>query len=125
MALLHELGAETVLTVKGNQPPLYADLSPIFPIRSHASLEAETVERRGGRTEVHTIKASHEMNTYLASTWLFVAPVAQLSRTVTKAGTTTTQVVSLITTLISSNADPKHLHSLNRGHWQFLPYRRR
>jgi predicted transposase YbfD/YdcC len=117
MALLQELGADTVLTVKGNQPTLYADLSTYFADPLARYLQAETVDRRRGRTEVRSIKVSTELNAYLAPTWPQVAQVAQLTRMVTKAGTTTTEVAYLITTLASSKATPERLLSLNRGHW--------
>src|SRR5260370_11598489 len=93
LRLMHALGAETVLTVKGNQPTLYEDLATYFADPQARYLQAETVDRRRGRTEVRTIKGSHEMNAYLASSWPFVAQVAQLTRTVTKAATTSTERV--------------------------------
>ena len=110
LGLIHGLGAETVLTVKGNQPTLYADLQTYFADPQAQYLQAETVDRRRGRTEVRTIKGSHEMNAYLAATWPFVAQVAQLTRTVTKAGKSTAEVVYLITTLTpgSASAGPPH-----------------
>ena len=111
------LGAETVLTIKGNQPTLYEDLATYFADPQARYLQAETVDRRRGRTEVRTIKGSHEMNAYLASSWPFVAQVAQLTRTVTKASKTSTEVVYLITTPTASKASPEHLLDLNRGHW--------
>ncbi len=117
MRLMHELQGETVLTVKGNQPTLYDDLATYFADPQARYLQAETVDRRRGRVEVRTIKGSHEMNAYLAPSWPFVAQVAQLTRTVTKAGKTTTEVVYLITTLSSSKASPERLLELNRGHW--------
>ena len=117
--LIHELQAETVLTVKGNQPTLYADLATYFADPQAHYVQTQTVDRRRGRLEVRTIKVSTEMNAYLAPTWPFVAQVAQLTRTVTKAGTTTTEVVYLITTLSASKASPQRLLDLNRGHWSF------
>src|SRR5207248_11721659 len=39
------------------------------------------------------------------------------TRTVTKAGKTSTEVVYLITTLTASKASPERLLDLNRGHW--------
>src|SRR5712692_1673989 len=57
------------------------------------------------------------MNAYLASSWPSIAQVAQLTRTVTKAGKTTTEVVYLITTLSPSKASPQRLLELVRGHW--------
>jgi predicted transposase YbfD/YdcC len=57
------------------------------------------------------------MNASLAPTWPFVAQVAQLTRSVTKAGKTSTELVSLITTLSSSQASPQRLLDLKRGPW--------
>jgi predicted transposase YbfD/YdcC len=117
LRLIHELQGETVLTVKGNQPTLYADLQTYFADPQAQYLQAQTIDRRRGRTEVRTIKVSTEMNAYLAPTWPFIAQVAQLTRTVTKAGQTTTEVVYLITTLLPTKASPQRLLDLNRGHW--------
>jgi predicted transposase YbfD/YdcC len=117
LRLMHELQGETLLTVKGNQPTLYADLATYFADPQARYLQAETVDRRRGRLEVRIIKVSTEMNAYLAPAWPFVAQVAQLTRTVTKAGKTTTEVVYLITTLAPSKASPQRLLELNRGHW--------
>jgi len=113
---MHELQAETVLTVKGNQPTLYADLATYFADPQARYLQAETVDRRRGRLEVRTIKVSTEMYAYLAPAWPFVAQVAQLTRTVTKAGQTTSEVVYLITTLSASKASPDRLLDKSRGH---------
>jgi predicted transposase YbfD/YdcC len=117
MCLIHELQGETILTVKGNQPTLYADLATYFADPQARYLQAQTVDRRRGRLEVRTIKVSTEMNAYLAPCWPCVAQVAQLTRTVTKAGKTTSEVVYLITTLAPSKASPERLLDLNRGHW--------
>src|SRR3989440_12686253 len=117
MRLMHELQAETLLTVKGNQPTLYADLATYFADPQARYLQAETVDRKRGRIEVRTIKVSTEMNAYLAPSWPFVAQVAQLTRTVIKADKTTREVVYLITTLTASKASPERLLDLNRGHW--------
>src|SRR5712691_10981236 len=117
LRLMHELQGETVLTVKGNQPTLYADLATYFADPLARYVQAQTVDRKRGRLEVRTIKVSTEMNAYLAPAWPFVAQVAQLTRTVTKAGKTTTEVVYLITTLSPSKASPERLLELNRGHW--------
>jgi predicted transposase YbfD/YdcC len=117
LRLIHDLQAQTLLTVKGNQPTLYIDLQTYFADPQAHYMQAQTVDRRRGRKEVRTIKVSTEMNAYLAPSWPFVAQVAQLTRTVTKAGTTTTEVVYLITTLSPSKASPQRLLELNRGHW--------
>ena len=117
LQLMRALGAETVLTVKGNQPTLYADLATYFADPQARYLLAETVDRRRGRLEVRTIKVSTEMNAYLAAAWTGIAQVAQLTRTVTKADQTTSEVVYLITTLLACKATPERLLELNRGHW--------
>src|SRR5579884_2138089 len=117
LCLIHDLGAETVLTVKGNQPTLYADLETYFADKQAQYVQAQTIDRGRGRTEVRTIKVSSEMNSYLAASWPFVSQVAQLTRTVTKAGQSTTEVVYLITTLSAQEASPERLLELNRGHW--------
>jgi len=117
LCLIHDLGAQTLLTVKGNQPTLYADLATYFADPLAHYQQVETVDRRRGRTEVRTLKVSTEMNAYLAATWPHIAQVAQLTRTVTKAGHPTTEIVYLITTLAPCQASPERLLDLNRGHW--------
>lgn len=118
MRVIHAHQAETVLTVKGNQPTLYADLTTYFADPLASFVEAQTVDRRRGRLEVRTIKVSTEMNAYLASSWPYIAQAAQLTRAVTKAGKTTTEVVYLITTLSPAKASPQRLLDLVRGHWR-------
>lgn len=117
LTCIHELKGETVLTVKGNQPTLSADLTTYFADPHAHYQQDETIDRRRGRTEVRTIKVSTEMNAYLALSWPFVQQVAQLTRTVTQAKATRTEIVYLLTTLSSSQAGPLRLLELNRGHW--------
>lgn len=117
MRVIHELGAETVLTVKDNQPTLRADLLTYFA-DPHASVQtATTTDRHRGRTEVRTLRVSTEMNAYLALRWPYVRQVAQLTRTITRKSTTTQEVVYLITSLTPQDADPLRLLTLIRGHW--------
>lgn len=117
MRIIHEQQAETVLTVKGNQPTLYADLATYFADPMARYQQAETIDRRRGRTEIRSIRTSTEMNTYLVLAWPYIAQVAQLTRTSTKADKTTTEVVYLITILSPSQASPQRLLELVRGHW--------
>lgn len=117
MRVIHAQQAETVLTVKGNQPTLYADLATYFADPLACYLQAETSDRRRGRREVRSIKVTTEMNTYLAPGWPYIAQVAQLRRSVTKADKITTEVVYLITTLSPAKASPQRLLDLVRGHW--------
>ncbi|MGH2479252.1 MAG: ISAs1 family transposase [Ktedonobacteraceae bacterium] len=117
MRVIHAQQAETVLTVKGNQPTLYADLATYFADPLACYLQAETSDRRRGRREVRSIKVTTEMKTYLAPGWPSIAQVAQLRRSVTKADKITTEVVYLITTLSPAKASPQRLLDLVRGHW--------
>lgn len=117
LCLLHDLEADGLLTVKGNQPTLYADLATYFADPDAQYQPAETIDRRRGRTEVRSIKVSTEMNAYLAASWPHLGQVAQLTRTVTKAGVISTEIVYLITTLIPAKATPQRLLDLTRGHW--------
>src|SRR6266699_701814 len=94
MEVAHAHLGATVLTVKGNQPILYADLETYFsdPDTIIAPYEQDsTVDRHRGRTETRTIQVSCGMNDYLAPTWPLVRQVARLIRTVTvhKTGKTT------------------------------------
>ncbi len=105
------------MTVKGHQPTLFAELMTYVADPQAHYPQAETLDRRRGRTEGRTIKVRTEMNAYLAPCWPFVAQVAELTRTVTKAGISTTEVVYLITPLPSWKAGPERLLELNRGQW--------
>ncbi|HEY7347871.1 MAG TPA: ISAs1 family transposase [Ktedonobacterales bacterium] len=117
MRVLHEAQAETVLTVKENQPSLLADLITYFADSAACYQQAETWDCHRGRIEVRRIKVSTEMTTYLAATWPYVAQVAQLTRCVTKQGQTRQEVVYLITSLTPAQAPPQRLLDLIRGHW--------
>lgn len=121
MEVVRDCSASSVLTVKANQPTLYADLATYFsdPQTLLAPFERDcTVDRRRGRIETRTIEVSAGMNTYLAPTWPLVRQVARLTRTVTvrKTGKTTHEVVSLITDLSAIQASPRRLLDLVRGH---------
>jgi predicted transposase YbfD/YdcC len=117
MRVLHELHADTVLTVKENQPRLLADLITYFADPAATYTQAETWDRRRGRIEVRRIKVSSEMTDYLALTWPSLAQVAQLTRTVTRKGQTHHEIVYLITSLSADRAPPLRLLELVRGHW--------
>jgi predicted transposase YbfD/YdcC len=67
LRLMHNLGAETVLTVKCNQPTLYDDLATYFAGPQARYLQAETIDRRRGRLEVRTTTEVVYLITTLAS----------------------------------------------------------
>jgi predicted transposase YbfD/YdcC len=112
------LGGKTVLTVKNNQPTLYAALATYFA-DPHASIrQDETLDQHRGRIEKRCIRVSSQMKAYLKD-WPLVEQVAELTRTVTigQTGITSQEVVYLITPLSPSEASPPRLLELVRGHW--------
>lgn len=118
MLCVDALGGKTVLTVKNNQPTLYADLATYFA-DPYASFEAfSTRDHHRGRIEERRIRVSSEMNSYLAD-WPLIQQVAELTRTVTvrKTGKISLEVVYLITALTPQEARPPRLLELVRGHW--------
>jgi len=117
MQVVHEQHGTSVLTVKHNQPTLYADLATYFADPHAACQEAETWDRRRGRVEHRLIRVSTELTGYLAPDWPLVAQVAQVTRVVTKKGETSTEIVYLITDLRPKQASPLRLLALVRGHW--------
>lgn len=117
MDLLHELQAYSVLPVKQNEPTLWADLQTYFADPLASYMQASTTERHRGRLEVRQIKVSTELTAYLAVRWPHLQQVAELTRTVTRQGKTTQEVLYLITDLPPGQASPQRLLQLNRGHW--------
>ena len=117
MQITHDQRGKSLYTVKQNQPTLYAELATYFADPHAVCQQAETWDRRRGRVEHRVIRVSTELNSYLAPTWPLVAQVAQLTRTVTRKGETSIEVVYLITDLLPKQASPLRLLSLVRGHW--------
>jgi len=115
--ITHNQRGKSVYTVKLNQPTLYANLATYFADPEAVCQQAETWDRRRGRVEHRVIRVSTEMNGYLAADWPLVAQVAEVTRTVTRKGQTSTEVVYLITDLCPKQASPLRLLSLVRGHW--------
>jgi predicted transposase YbfD/YdcC len=112
------LGGKSVLTVKNNQPSLYADLATYFADPHASSIQDATLDLYRGRVEKRSIRVSIEMNAYLKD-WPLVQQVAELTRTVTvrATGKTSQEVVYLITPLTPTEANPQRLLALVRGHW--------
>ncbi len=115
-------GGDVVLTVKGNQPTLAADLAALFADPLTSTCSAVTHDRQRGRHEVRSIRVSADLTASLAtqSPWPDIAQVAQLTRTVTTTatGVARSETVYLITTLTSAQASPARLLALIRGHWR-------
>jgi predicted transposase YbfD/YdcC len=106
-----------LLTVKENQPTLYADLQTYFNDPEACYEQAQTIDRHKGRLEVRQIRVTTSMNAYLAC-WPGLAQVALLKRSVTTAGKHSEEVVYLITNLPPLQAGPDRLLHLIRGHWR-------
>jgi len=121
MQVAHDLHGFSLLTVKGNQPILFADLHLAFsdPATSLLPCDPPLIERRRGRIEERSIRVTTDLNDYLRPHWPLVQQVAQLTRTVTvkRTGTRTQEIVYLITDLPPTLASPRRLLELNRGHW--------
>ena len=104
------LGADYVMTVKGNMPTLYRQLKKL-PWARIPAISAVSTDH--GRRARRTIKAA------LAPAWIGfdgAAQVAQLRRTVTAKGKKTVEVVYLITS--DRHADPATLAAWVRSHWE-------
>jgi hypothetical protein len=68
-------GGDVVLTVKANQPTLYADLAASFADPHTPCTQAHSVDRRRGRVECRQLRVSSELVAYLdrQSRWPHVA----------------------------------------------------
>jgi predicted transposase YbfD/YdcC len=117
--LLRDHHAAYLFTVKDNQPRLRAELAAYFADRAATARVASTVDRRRGRTETRTLRASTRLNAYLRAYFPFpgIAQIAQLIRTVRTRGGTRSETVYLITSLAPRQADAARLLDLIRGHW--------
>jgi predicted transposase YbfD/YdcC len=118
MLCVDMLGGKTVLTVKNNQPTLYADLATYFADPQASFAQFSTLDQHRGRIEKRCIYVSTELNSYLTDSPL-IKQVAELTRTVTvrKSGKTSQEVVYLITAITPQEACPQRLLELVRGHW--------
>lgn len=109
--VITDAGGQYVFTVKNNRPRLRAALKklPWKDIPSH-----RTVSIGHGRRATRTIKVA------TAPAWVAfpgAAQVAQIRRTVTRAGKKSIEVVYLVTSADPHQAPPATLASWVRGHW--------
>lgn len=110
-----DAGADYVFTVKGNQPTLYRALKKLpwtkIPVGS------QTTERGHGRRATRTIKVIDLPTLPGCPDFAGATQVAQLRRTVTRAGTKSVEVVYLITSATHHDAPPAVLAAWVQGHW--------
>ena len=110
-------GGDFLLSVKGNQPTLYADIALAFADpASRCSAPIRTTDRRRGRTDVRSLRTTTSLNTYITAL-PGVGQVAELTRTVTEKGKTTQDVVYLVTSCPPDRGCPAQLLTWIRGHW--------
>ncbi len=104
-------GGDYVLTVKANTPTLHSQLKQL----PWKNVSAHRATQTGhGRRVTRTIKVLQ------APDWISfpgAAQVAQLRRTVTRAGKKTVEVVYLITSANHTAAQPRALATWVQGHW--------
>jgi predicted transposase YbfD/YdcC len=111
---------EYVLLAKKNQRGLREDLAILFEGEWPRWLEQRTgatANKGHGRLEVRQLRASTELNEYLAATWVDVAQVFQLEREIVRHGKVTHEVVYGLTSLPPREAGPERRLSLVRRHW--------
>ncbi|MGB7961726.1 MAG: ISAs1 family transposase [Propionicimonas sp.] len=109
--LVVDAGGDYVFTVKGNQPKLHAACKalPWRDVPAHS-----TTTRGHGRKVTRTIKV------VTAPAWIEfhgAAQVAQVRRTVTRAGKRTVEVVYVITSATVRDAPPATLAAWVQEHW--------
>jgi predicted transposase YbfD/YdcC len=115
--LLHSKQAYPLFVIKGNEPTLQADLATYFADPHAQVQQAETLDHHRGRVEHRVIRVSQELCSYLQTSWPGITHVAELTRTRTKKGKTTVEVVYLMSILPSGRPAPQRLLELSRGHW--------
>jgi predicted transposase YbfD/YdcC len=110
-AAIIDAGGDYVFTAKNNQPTLYAACKDL----PWAKVPGHTATQRGhGRRITRTIKVVD------APAWIDFTgarQVAQVRRTVTRAGCKSVEVVYVITSADNASAPPAVLASWVQGHW--------
>ena len=113
-------GGDYVLIAKKNQRTLREDLAILFSGEWPTWLEqrtATTIDKGHGRLEVRQLRASTELNEFLAAQWEGVAQVFEIEREIVRAGKTTHEEVYGITSLPASVAGAGEVLSVVREHW--------
>jgi predicted transposase YbfD/YdcC len=122
-------GGDYVLIAKKNQRGLLQDIAVLFEGAWPAWLEQRSttaVNKGHGRIEVRHLRASEELNDYLAAQWTDIGQVFQIERDIVRHGKPTHEVVCGITSLPAMEVEPdgllrvvrRHWELENRGHWR-------
>ena len=122
---IRKADADYLLVAKRNQRGLREDIGYLFsqqPDFWFPERTARQVNVGHGRIEVRTMRASNELNDYLADRWPGVQQVFQVERTITRRsrqGTQTThERVYGLTSLPADRASPAQLLMSLRAHWR-------
>jgi predicted transposase YbfD/YdcC len=118
-------GADYLFVVKRNQRSLREDIDYLFsqkPDFWFPERSARQVDVGHGRLELRTLRASDELNRYLADRWPGVQQVFQIKRTVTRNSRqgvkVSDQMVYGLTSVPASQAPPQLLLAWLRAHWR-------
>jgi predicted transposase YbfD/YdcC len=122
---IRKASADYLLVAKRNQCQLHEDIAYLFsqpPDFWFTERTVRSVSAGHGRIEVRTLRASDELNDYLADRWPGVQQVFQIERIVTRRsrqGTkTTVDVVYGLTSVSASRSSPEQLLNWVRAHWR-------
>lgn len=113
-------GGDYLVTVKANQPTLYAAIALLFaePPPEVAFTATVQADQHGDRVEVRQLLASPSLNAYLAElAWPGAQQVFQVVRTVRRKGKRTQHVRYGLTSLGPDRAPAAALLRYRRGHW--------
>jgi predicted transposase YbfD/YdcC len=111
-----DAGADYLIAIKENEPHAYAALQQYFADPSAVTSSAKSRDRQRGRIEQRTLRASVEMNAYLA-TFPQLGQVLEVTRVVQERGETHQEIRYYLTSCAPARADAARLLGLVRGHW--------
>ena len=122
---IRSAGADYLLVVKRNQRSLGEDIGYLFsqqPDFWFPERHGRQLHVGHGRIEISTLRASDELNGYLADRWPGVQQVFRLERTVTRysrqGAKNTTEIVYGFTSVPAIRAAPHQLLAWLRTHWR-------
>jgi predicted transposase YbfD/YdcC len=122
---LRKAGADYLLVAKRNQCQLHEDIGYLFsqpPDFWFPERRARSVTAGHGRIEVRTLRASNELNDYLADRWPGVQQVFQIERITTRRSCqgvkNSVEVAYGLTSLPASRSSPKQLLTWAQAHWR-------
>ncbi len=113
-------GGDYIAIAKGNQSELYSDIALLFsqpPQGWLPEVQASTTEKAHGRLEIRHLRASSQLNDYLADKWTGVQQVFSVERRISRRGIPSCETALGITSLPLSLLPAPDLLALVRAHW--------